>query len=210
MLDPAQNHTFRDHYLDLDLDLSDVLFIATANVMETIPGPLLDRMELITVDGYTEDDKVAIARDFLVPRQLERNALTADEVTVTEAALREIAANYTREAGVRQMERLIAKALRKAATRLSEVGTASATAGSGTVESDTAKGESSVTELGYGAELGYDALLKSETSSGSAETLTIDLADLKEYLGRPRFLPTRWNAPRCGRGDRTRGHRPRR
>ncbi|WP_232111270.1 endopeptidase La [Nocardia wallacei] len=120
VLDPAQNHTFRDHYLDLDLDLSDVLFIATANVMETIPGPLLDRMELITVDGYTEDDKVAIARDFLVPRQLERNALTADEVTITEEALREIAANYTREAGVRQLERLIAKALRKAATRLSE------------------------------------------------------------------------------------------
>lgn len=119
VLDPAQNHTFRDHYLDLDLDLSDVLFIATANVMETIPGPLLDRMELITVDGYTEDDKVAIARDFLVPRQLERNALTADEVTVTDEALREIAANYTREAGVRQLERLIAKGLRKAATKLS-------------------------------------------------------------------------------------------
>ncbi|GAA5104183.1 endopeptidase La [Nocardia iowensis] len=189
VLDPAQNHTFRDHYLDLDLDLSDVLFIATANVMETIPGPLLDRMELITVDGYTEDDKVAIARDFLVPRQLERNALTADEVTVTDAALREIAANYTREAGVRQMERLIAKALRKAATRLSEVGTDWAAAESGTADADTATVESSVTELGYGAELGYDALLKSETSSGSVETLTIDLADLKEYLGRPRFTP---------------------
>ncbi|WP_051187442.1 endopeptidase La [Nocardia tenerifensis] len=163
VLDPAQNHTFRDHYLDLDLDLSDVLFIATANVMETIPGPLLDRMEMITVDGYTEDDKVDIARDFLVPRQLERNALTADEVTVTDAALREIAANYTREAGVRQMERLIAKALRKAATRLSEVGTGSATA-----------------DLGYDAELGYDATEKS---------LTIDLGDLKDYLGRPRFTP---------------------
>ncbi|WP_439957479.1 endopeptidase La [Nocardia crassostreae] len=120
VLDPAQNHTFRDHYLDLDLDLSDVLFIATANVMDTIPGPLLDRMELITVDGYTEADKVAIARDFLIPRQLERNALTGAEVSITEEALREIAANYTREAGVRQMERLIAKALRKAATKLSE------------------------------------------------------------------------------------------
>ncbi|WP_157108354.1 endopeptidase La [Aldersonia kunmingensis] len=120
VLDPAQNHTFRDHYLDLDLDLSDVLFIATANVMETIPGPLLDRMELITVDGYTEDDKVAIARDFLLPRQLERAALTADEVSLTDEALREIAANYTREAGVRQMERLLAKALRKAATKLAD------------------------------------------------------------------------------------------
>ena len=118
VLDPAQNHTFRDHYLELDLDLSDVLFIATANVVEQIPSALLDRMELVTLDGYTEDDKVAIARDFLLPRQLERAALTADEVTVTDAALREIAANYTREAGVRQMERLLAKALRKAATRL--------------------------------------------------------------------------------------------
>lgn len=160
VLDPAQNHTFRDHYLDLDLDLSDVLFIATANVMETIPGPLLDRMELITVDGYTEDDKVAIARDFLVPRQLERNALTADEVSVTEEALREIAANYTREAGVRQMERLIAKALRKAATRLSE-----REAGSG-----------------YDPELGYEATV-------DAGALTIGLGDLKDYLGRPRFTP---------------------
>jgi ATP-dependent Lon protease len=118
VLDPAQNHTFRDHYLELDLDLSDVLFIATANVVEQIPSALLDRMELVTLDGYTEDDKVAIARDFLLPRQLERAALTADEATITDAALRELAANYTREAGVRQMERLIAKALRKAALRL--------------------------------------------------------------------------------------------
>ncbi len=107
VLDPAQNHTFRDHYLELDLDLSDVLFIATANVVEQIPQALLDRMELVTLDGYTEDDKVAIARDFLLPRQLERAALTDDEVTVSDAALREIAANYTREAGVRQMERLL-------------------------------------------------------------------------------------------------------
>jgi len=118
VLDPAQNHTFRDHYLELDLDLSDVVFIATANVVETIPSALLDRMELVTIDGYTEDDKVAIARDFLLPRQLERAALTAEEVTVSDEALRELAANHTREAGVRQLERLLAKALRKAATRL--------------------------------------------------------------------------------------------
>nr|WP_280478697.1 endopeptidase La [Nocardia cyriacigeorgica] len=187
VLDPAQNHTFRDHYLDLDLDLSDVLFIATANVMETIPGPLLDRMELITVDGYTEDDKVAIARDFLVPRQLERNALTAEEVTVTDAALRELAANYTREAGVRQMERLIAKALRKAATKLSEGGpVADAVPTIG---------------LGYDPDLGYDDLLtevasenshvaeSGRTAAVSGESLTIDVGDLKDYLGRPRFTP---------------------
>lgn len=115
VLDPAQNHTFRDHYLELDLDLSDVLFIATANVLETIPPALLDRMELVTIDGYTEEEKVAIARDFLVPRQLERAAVTADEVSVTDDALRELAANYTREAGVRVLERLLAKAFRKVA-----------------------------------------------------------------------------------------------
>ena len=118
VLDPAQNHTFRDHYLDLDLDLSDVVFLATANVIENIPSALLDRMELVTIDGYTEDDKVAIARDFLLPRQRDRAALTEDEVTVTEDALRKIAADYTREPGVRQFERLLAKALRKATTKL--------------------------------------------------------------------------------------------
>ncbi|WGY03047.1 endopeptidase La [Nocardioides sp. QY071] len=118
VLDPAQNHTFRDHYLELDLDLSDVLFIATANDIGSIPAALLDRMELVAIDGYTEEDKVAIARDFLVPRQLERAALSADEVSITDEALREIAANYTREAGVRQVERLLAKAFRKATARL--------------------------------------------------------------------------------------------
>jgi ATP-dependent Lon protease len=120
VLDPAQNHTFRDHYLEVDLDLSDVLFLATANVVETIPQALLDRMELVNLDGYTEDDKIAIGRQFLLPRQLERAALTADEVTVSDEALREIAANYTREPGVRQLERLLAKLLRKAATKLAQ------------------------------------------------------------------------------------------
>lgn len=118
VLDPAQNHTFRDHYLDLDLDLSDVVFVATANVIENIPSALLDRMELIHIDGYTEDDKVAIARDFLLPRERDRSALDENDVTVTNDALRRIAADYTREPGVRQFERLLAKALRKAATAL--------------------------------------------------------------------------------------------
>jgi ATP-dependent Lon protease len=118
VLDPAQNHTFRDHYLDLDLDLSDVVFLATANVIENIPSALLDRMELVQIDGYTEDDKVAIARDFLLPRQRERAALTEAEVSVTDEALRKIAADYTREPGMRQFERLLAKALRKATTKL--------------------------------------------------------------------------------------------
>jgi ATP-dependent Lon protease len=144
VLDPAQNHTFRDNYLEVDLDLSDVLFLATANVVETIPQALLDRMELVTLDGYTEDDKVAIARDFLLPRQLERAALTNSEVTIDDEVLREIAANYTREPGVRQLERLLAKALRKAATKL---------------------------------------------TSASDERLNITVANLRDYLGRPRFTP---------------------
>jgi len=120
VLDPAQNHTFRDHYLDLDLDLSDVLFLATANVIDSIPEALLDRMELVQLDGYTEDDKVAIARQYLAPRQQERAALTDEEVTVTDEALRQIAASYTREAGVRQMERLLAKVFRKVTTKLAD------------------------------------------------------------------------------------------
>jgi ATP-dependent Lon protease len=120
VLDPAQNHTFRDHYLDLDLDLSDVVFLATANVIENIPSALLDRMELVQIDGYTEDDKVVIARDYLLPRQRERAALNDDEVSVTDAALRKIAADYTREPGVRQFERLLAKALRKVTTELAQ------------------------------------------------------------------------------------------
>ncbi|GII63790.1 Lon protease [Sphaerisporangium krabiense] len=113
VLDPAQNHTFRDHYLEVELDLSDVLFLATANVLEAIPGPLIDRMEVVTLDGYTEDEKVAIARDHLLPRQLDKAGLTAAEVTVDEEALRRLAGEYTREAGVRSLERAIARVLRK-------------------------------------------------------------------------------------------------
>ncbi|WP_433225093.1 endopeptidase La [Microtetraspora malaysiensis] len=113
VLDPAQNHTFRDHYLEVELDLSDVLFLATANVLEQIPGPLLDRMEIVTLDGYTEDEKVAIARDHLLPRQLEKAGLTPDDVTIHDAALRRLAGEYTREAGVRSLERSIARVLRK-------------------------------------------------------------------------------------------------
>ncbi|MEV7212863.1 endopeptidase La [Kitasatospora cineracea] len=117
VLDPAQNHTFRDHYLEVELDLSDVVFLATANVLEAIPEPLLDRMDLVRLDGYTEDEKVAIARDHLLPRQLAKAGLGADELTVDEAALRRLAAEYTREAGVRNLERSIARILRKVAAQ---------------------------------------------------------------------------------------------
>jgi ATP-dependent Lon protease len=122
VLDPAQNHTFRDHYLDVDLDLSEALFITTGNVAETIPGPLLDRMEVIRLDGYTEDEKVAIARDHLLTRQLERNGLQPSEVEVTDEALRTIVNDYTREAGVRNLEREIGKLLRKVATKVAAGG----------------------------------------------------------------------------------------
>jgi ATP-dependent Lon protease len=118
VLDPAQNHTFRDHYLEVELDLSKVLFLATANVAETIPGPLLDRMEVIRIDGYTEDEKVTIARHHLLRRQLERSGLRAEEVEVSDEALRAISADYTREAGVRNLEREIGRLLRKVATKL--------------------------------------------------------------------------------------------
>src|SRR6476620_8469871 len=116
VLDPAQNSTFRDHYLDVELDLSDVIFIATANQADTIPGPLLDRMEVIRFDGYTTDEKVSIARGYLWPRQRERNGLREDEVSVTDEVLETIISEYTREAGVRQLERELGKVLRKTAT----------------------------------------------------------------------------------------------
>ena len=118
VLDPAQNHSFRDHYLDVELDLSGVLFIATANVADTIPGPLLDRMEVIRFDGYTTSEKVAIARGYLWPRQLERNGLRDDEVEISDEMLLLVTTEYTREAGVRQLERDLGTVLRKTATKI--------------------------------------------------------------------------------------------
>ncbi|MEW1694747.1 endopeptidase La [Streptomyces sp. NPDC093249] len=117
VLDPAQNHTFRDHYLEVELDLSDVVFLATANVLDAIPEALLDRMELVRLDGYTEDEKVVIARDHLLPRQLERAGLAPGEVVLEEASLRRLAGEYTREAGVRTLERAISRLLRKIAAQ---------------------------------------------------------------------------------------------
>jgi ATP-dependent Lon protease len=118
VLDPAQNHSFRDHYLDVELDLSGVLFLATANVADSIPGPLLDRMEVIRFDGYTTAEKVAIARGYLWPRQLERNGLRPEEVEIADELLELIVTEYTREAGVRQLERELGTVLRKTATRI--------------------------------------------------------------------------------------------
>ncbi len=152
VLDPAQNHTFRDHYLEVELDLSDVLFIATANVAEAIPDPLLDRMDLIRLDGYTEDEKLTIARDHLLPRQLTRAGLDAGDVTFTDAAYRALATEYTREAGVRSLERSIARTLRKIAAKLAQP--------------QQAKDKDDLTL-----------------------PLTVDTADLTDYLGHPRHTP---------------------
>ena len=118
VLDPAQNSTFRDHYLDVEVDLSDVIFIATANQADTIPGPLLDRMEVIRFDGYTTDEKAAIAHGYLWPRQRERAGLLEDEVSITDEALDAVITDYTREAGVRSLERELGTILRKTATRI--------------------------------------------------------------------------------------------
>ncbi|MGB8861613.1 MAG: S16 family serine protease, partial [Ilumatobacteraceae bacterium] len=118
VLDPAQNHTFRDHYLEVELDLSQVVFIATANVADTIPAPLLDRMDLIRLDGYTEDEKVFIAQRYLLPRQLTRAGLTGDEVVVADDAVRATISGYTREAGVRSLERELGKLSRKVAAQV--------------------------------------------------------------------------------------------
>jgi ATP-dependent Lon protease len=167
VLDPAQNHTFRDHYLEVDLDLSEVLFITTANVSETIPGPLLDRMEVIRIDGYIEDEKVAIARDHLLRRQLERNGLEAWEVELPDETLRAIVGDYTREAGVRNLEREIGKVLRKVATKVA----------SGGSEGDVASGS------------GGSA--RNEAQSERTPTIplvTVRPDDLRDYLGRQKFF----------------------
>jgi ATP-dependent Lon protease len=147
VLDPAQNHTFRDHYLEVELDLSDVLFIATANVAEAIPEPLLDRMDLIRLDGYTEDEKLVIARDHLLPRQLTRAGMDLGDVSFTDDAYRALATEYTREAGVRSLERSLSRVLRKIAAKLAAA------------EPDLAL------------------------------PITVDTADLKDYLGHPRHTP---------------------
>jgi ATP-dependent Lon protease len=118
VLDPAQNHTFRDHYLEVDLDLSDVVFVATANSLDSIPGPLRDRLEIINVDGYTDDEKVEIVRNHLLARQLIANGLTSNEVHISDDAIRAVVEGYTMEAGVRSLERKIGTVLRKVAVAI--------------------------------------------------------------------------------------------
>ena len=170
VLDPAQNHSFRDHYLEFELDLSDVVFIATANVLETIPGPLLDRLEVITIDGYTEAEKTAIAKDHLLPRLLTRNGVLDGELTITDGAIAEIAANYTREAGVRRLERLLDKAVRKSTITILDRTT-----------SDPSD----------------DGPSTDSPSTDSPEPIVIDTDDLDDLIGRS--LPTEEVAGRIDR-----------
>ncbi len=186
VLDPAQNHTFRDHYLEVDLDLSEVLFIATGNVAETIPGALLDRMEVIRLDGYTEDEKVSIARHHLVRRQLERNGLQPEEVELTDGALKVIVGDYTREAGVRNLEREIGKLLRKVATKVA-AGTAVGSAGEVGEEGEPLPEEAAQNEPS--SELG--ALGNAADTPGEAAPVAkilIDAPDVRGYLGRQKFF----------------------
>src|SRR6185437_4324306 len=120
VLDPEQNRTFRDHYLDLPFDLSKVLFICTANTVDTIPAALLDRMDVIALSGYTEDEKLGIAKRYLVPKQIEAHGLRAERIAFTDKALRLVIHEYTREAGVRGLERRLADVCRKAALKVAE------------------------------------------------------------------------------------------
>jgi ATP-dependent Lon protease len=203
VLDPAQNHSFQDHYLDVALDLSHVLFIATANVAETIPGPLLDRMEVIPFDGYTTDEKVAIAQGYLWPRQVERNGLAADDVTTDDETLRLVVSDYTREAGVRQLERELGKVLRKTAARIAARGGTPPAAKEGAPEAKREGAPDAVPEGAPGAarEGAADAspeqsgavpsgAVQSGAMQGAAvqaKPIVIDRAAVRETLGRPKF-----------------------
>src|ERR1700683_1059980 len=149
VLDPAHNHSFRDHYLDVDLHLSQVMFLATANVADTIPGPLLDRMEVISFDGYTSEEKLAIAKGYLWPRQRDRNGLREDEVEISDEVLRTIISEYTREAGVRNLERELGTVLRKTATKIASAQTkkpAKKTKAAKAAEAKAAAAESKATD----------------------------------------------------------------
>jgi len=193
VLDPAQNHTFRDHYLEVELDLSDVLFIATANVADAIPEPLLDRMELIRLDGYTEDEKVTIARDHLLPRQLTRAGLDSSEVEFTDDAFRRLATDYTREAGVRSLERSIARVLRKIAAKLAQTSPTTLSSepilvGQGPVPPQTGQPADGMPAAQGVAQ---PAGAVGEPPAGPEPGLPVVIAaqNLTTYLGHPRFTP---------------------
>ncbi len=186
VLDPAQNHSFRDHYLDVELDLSQVMFIATANVADTIPGPLLDRMEVIRFDGYTSEEKLAIAKGYLWPRQRDRNGLLEGEVEIEDDMLRTIIAEYTREAGVRNLERELGTLLRKTATKIASSLPAeegAKEAGGAGQEADAAKSESAETVAEQ-----QPAKKMAPKRPATKTPVKIDLETVREALGRQKFF----------------------
>jgi ATP-dependent Lon protease len=208
VLDPAQNHSFRDHYLDVELDLSQVMFIATANVADTIPGPLLDRMEVIRFDGYTSEEKLAIAKGYLWPRQRDRNGLREGEVEISDELLRLVIAEYTREAGVRSLERQLGTLLRKTATQIASRQPAPAseqeseaeqkTEASGAAEAEmVAERAGEVKSKNEPAARAREGVVQPEESQPdeseesaveSVEPLTIDLEAIRDALGRQKFF----------------------
>jgi ATP-dependent Lon protease len=175
VLDPAQNHSFRDHYLDVELDLSQVMFLATANVADTIPGPLLDRMEVIRFDGYTSEEKLAIAKGYLWPRQRDRNGLRENEVEISDEILRTVISEYTREAGVRNLERELGTVLRKTATRIASA------------QSDERPKSSSDSKKKAAKEDEKKATKKAKGAK-AATPVKIDLDVVRDALGRQKFF----------------------
>ncbi len=183
VLDPQQNHAFRDHYLDVDFDLSQVLFICTGNTVATIPAPLLDRMETIEIDGYTEYDKLHIAEQYLVPRQLKMNGLLPDEIIFGESSIRTIIRDFTREAGVRQLEREIGKICRKVATQVAE-----------TKEQQRAEAGEAAVQAGETLEAAPETALPEAGAPETGEAVSEPVAPIeitpekvREYLGKPRY-----------------------
>ena len=185
VLDPAQNHSFRDHYLDVELDLSQVMFLATANVADTIPGPLLDRMEVIRFDGYTSEEKLAIAKGYLWPRQRDRNGLREDEVEISDDVLRTIISEYTREAGVRNLERELGTVLRKTATKIASSQPSAEEPQKQAGGTEPAAGK---VEPAEGAEKPAKAKASKSAKSKSARPVKIDLEVVRDALGRQKFF----------------------
>src|SRR4051794_7655331 len=193
VLDPAQNHSFRDHYLDVELDLSQVMFLATANVADTIPGPLLDRMEVIRFDGYTSEEKLAIAKGYLWPRQRDRNGLREDEVEISDDVLRTIIAEYTREAGVRNLERELGTVLRKTATQIASA-QVSRTAAEASSEPPEPEVEGEVEKADEGGATRNGAVKRAKrpkaktTDPAPTSRVKIDIDAVRDALGRQKFF----------------------